>query len=111
MLVKVEILYFVDCPNYRAARALVERVAAEKGLFPHLTLVEVSSPEDAVRLRFLGSPTIRVDGLDVEPDANDREGFTLACRVYRSTSGLSGLPDEEWIRDALRYEPRVLTDK
>jgi hypothetical protein len=99
---RVEILYFEGCPNYRAARALVERVAAERGLFPHLTLVKVGSPEDAVRLCFLGSPTIRVDGHDVEPGADDREGFMLACRVYRSKSGFSGLPDEAWVRDALR---------
>ena len=51
--------------------------------------------------RFLGSPTIRVNGRDIEPGADARSEFTLACRVYRTDSGFSGQPDDRWLRDAL----------
>lgn len=97
----VEILYFRGCPNWENARRLVERVASELGVAPELRLVEVPDPETAVRLCFLGSPTIRVEGRDVEPGAEDRDDFVLACRVYRLDSGGGGLPAEQWVRDAL----------
>ena len=99
----VEILYFDGCPNYQDARTLVERVSRELDIEPEIRLVEVSDLEAAERLRFLGSPTIRVDGRDVEPGADSREMFVFACRVYRSDAGPSGLPHEDWLRNALSH--------
>ena len=98
---RVEILYFDGCPNHEPARALVERVAAEQRVEPAIELVEVVGPDAAADLRFLGSPTVRIDGRDVEPGAEERNEFVLSCRVYRTERGLAGQPDEEWIRDAL----------
>ena len=100
-LPRVEILYFDGCPNHEPARALVERVAAQLQLDPSIELVEVVDPDAAAALRFLGSPTIRVDGRDVEPGAEQRQEFVLSCRVYRTERGLGGQPDEAWIREAL----------
>jgi hypothetical protein len=97
----VEILYFRGCPHWESARRLVERVAGDVGVEPELRLIEVPDAETAVALRFLGSPTIRVEGRDVEPGADDRDAFVLACRIYRLDSSASGLPAEAWIRDAL----------
>ncbi len=97
----MELLYFAGCPNYRPTRELVERVAAGDGIELELRLVEVTSPEEAVRLRFLGSPSVRVNGQDVEPHTDERETFVLACRIYRTEAGVSGQPAEEWIRAAL----------
>ena len=102
----VEILYFDGCPKHEPARALVERVAAELRVEPAIELVEVVDPDAAADLRFLGSPTIRVGGRDVEPGANERHEFVLACRVYRSEHGLAGQPDEAWIREALTETAR-----
>jgi hypothetical protein len=98
---RVEILYFDGCPNHEPARALVERVAAELRVEPAIELVEVVGPDAAADLRFLGSPTVRIDGRDVEPGAEERNEFVLSCRVYHTERGLAGQPDEEWIRDAL----------
>ena len=97
----VELLYFDGCPNYIAARELVESVAAELGIKVEVRLVEVPTFKDAERMCFLGSPTIRVDGHDVEPGADEREGFQLACRVYRTETGFAGQPSAEWVRMAL----------
>lgn len=52
-------------------------------------------------MRFLGSPTVRVNGRDVEPGAEERTDYVLACRVYRGEAGFSGQPDERWVREAL----------
>ena len=98
---RVEILYFDGCPNHEATRELVERVADELELDAKPELVEVADPEAARTMRFLGSPTVRVDGLDVEPGAEERTEYVLACRVYRGEHGFSGQPDERWVRAAL----------
>lgn len=100
----VEILYFDGCPNHEASRAMVERVSAELGLEPELRLVNVTDQEAAQRLRFLGSPTIRVDGRDIDPDAAEREEYVLSCRVYRTEAGVSGQPDERRLREALQQQ-------
>lgn len=97
----VEILFFAGCPNYEQTRELVECGCAAAGVDPELRLIEVTSREDAERLRFLGSPSVHVNGRDVEPGADERETFTLACRIYRTESGVSGQPPAEWIRAAL----------
>ncbi len=98
----VEILFFDGCPNHESARALVERVSAELGLEPEIRLVNVRDDEAARRLQFLGSPTIRVDGRDVDPHTEEREDYALSCRVYRTERGFAGQPAESWVRTALR---------
>jgi hypothetical protein len=98
---RVEILYFDGCPNHGPARALVERVARELRVEPEIELVEVADPEAAVKLRFLGSPTVRVNGADVEPGAEERRDFALSCRMYRSKAGATEQLEESWIGDAL----------
>lgn len=97
----VEVLYSDGCPNHHSAQALVERVSAEVGVGVALRLVNVGDPDTAVRERFLGSPSIRVDGRDIEPGAETRTDYALACRVYHTETGTSGQPDERWLRDAL----------
>lgn len=100
----VEILYFDGCPNHEGARALVERISSELGLEPELRLVNVPDEKAARRLRFLGSPTVRVGGRDVDPQADERDDYVLSCRVYRTESGFAGQPEERWIRAALERE-------
>jgi hypothetical protein len=98
---RVEILYFEGCPNHEPARVLVERLAGQLGIEPAIELVEVADPGAAAALRFLGSPTVRVDGADVEPGAEERRDFALSCRIYRGERGPSEQPDERWVHDAL----------
>jgi hypothetical protein len=107
----VEILYFDGCPNYRGARELVERESRELGLEPELRLVNVPDEETAWRLRFLGSPTIRVDGEDVDAHSSNRNDYGRSCRVYRTERGLAGQPDERWVRDALGRAAAAAEDR
>jgi hypothetical protein len=102
----VEILYFDGCPNADGARALVARVAAEVGAAAQVRLVRVADTDAAVRQRFLGSPTIRVDGRDIEPGADARDEYVLACRIYRTQDGFAGQPQEMWLRHALTEAAR-----
>jgi hypothetical protein len=97
----VEILYFDGCPNHHPAIALVERVSRELGITPDVQLVHVPDEPAAQRLRFLGSPTIRVGGVDVDPEAAERDEYALSCRLFRTEAGFRGQPDESWVREAL----------
>jgi hypothetical protein len=101
----VEILWFDGCPNYRATIALVERVSRKLALEPEIRLVNVPDQEAARRLRFLGSPTIRVAGRDIDPQTQERDDYALSCRVFRTEHGISSQPDERWLHDALLREP------
>ena len=73
-----------------------ERVIAE------VTEVAVEEPALAQRLKFLGSPSVRINGVDVEPAARHAKHFGLMCRTYATPHGLEGAPSIETIRAALR---------
>jgi hypothetical protein len=62
--------------------------------------VRVDTDHDAQRLAFLGSPTIRINGTDVDPAAATRHDYGLQCRLYRTTSGFHGTPPDNWILHA-----------
>jgi len=100
----VEIFYFDGCPNHHPAIALVERISRELGIDAELRLVNVRDKQAAQLLRFLGSPTIRVGGVDVDPDTAERDDYALSCRIFRTEAGVSGQPDERWVREALLRE-------
>lgn len=98
---RVEVFTFAGCPNAQPTIELVERVVHERGGNAELVLVEVKDAGEAEALRFLGSPSVRVDGHDIEPGADERTDFAFSCRVYRADPGWSGQPSEEWLREAL----------
>ena len=102
----VEILSFAGCPNHPGALELVERVSGEVGLDPEIRVLDVPDQDAAQRLRFLDSPTIRVGGRDVDPQAEERSDYALSCRVFRTEAGIAGQPDARWVRDALLREAR-----
>ena len=101
MRLKIELLYFDGCPSHAE---LVQRLAAllaQAGVNEPVHERRVDSDADAQRERFLGSPTVRVDGVDVEPGAGERRDYGLRCRLYRTDNRLSGVPPDRWVLDAL----------
>lgn len=99
---KIEVLYFDGCPNHEALlprlRELLDRVQVASPV----ELVNVPDDDAAQRERFLGSPTLRIEGHDIEPGADARTDFGLKCRLYRTATGMTGTPPEEWMLAALR---------
>ncbi|MFZ0592168.1 MAG: DUF2703 domain-containing protein [Bryobacteraceae bacterium] len=93
---KIEVLYFAGCPNHLPAVDRVKSVLQQEGLRTEIREIEVEDELTAKALNFFGSPTIRVNGLDVEIEARDITETGFACRRY--SGGLS----EEMIRSALR---------
>lgn len=95
----IELLFFNGCPNHERLLPRVQQLADAAGA--ELILRRVETPEEALAMRFLGSPTVRVDGRDVEPGAHQRTDFGLKCRIYATRDGRGGLPQEDWIVAAL----------
>jgi hypothetical protein len=101
--VHVELLFWEGCPSHPRALADLRAAMTDLGLDPGaIALREVDTHEQAQGERFVGSPTIRIDGVDVQPPPGD-EPFGLACRVYHRRDGrISPTPDPADLRDALR---------
>lgn len=99
---RVELLWWSGCPSWAEARQIVREEMAAAGLDPErLEMREVCSDEAAREEVFVGSPTIRVDGRDIQDPGEGPVGLT--CRVYRLRDGrISALPDPLDVREALR---------
>jgi len=99
--VDIEFLYWEGCPSYPEARELLGEVLAERQIEADVTVREVRSQAEAEELRFPGSPTIRVDGRDVDPDGATARP-ALICRIYRKPEGgVSPVPTREQLEAAL----------
>ena len=98
----IEILYFDGCPNYEALVSRLPELLDHAGVKARIVLRQVESEEDTRRLRFLGSPTVRIDGRDIEPHAHRRTDYGLKCRLYRTQDRIVGAPPDALIVEALR---------
>ena len=85
-----------------SAIALVGRVCGDLGGQAELRVIQVNDQAAAERLGFLGSPTIRVDGGDIEPGADWNFEVVHGCRLYQGPHSLQGLPEEGWLHQALQ---------
>ena len=99
--VKIEVLYFDGCPNHEALLPRLRELLDHAQVTSPVELVAVPDDAAAQRERFLGSPTLRVDGRDVEPGADQRTDFGLKCRLYRTGDGFAGLPLDDWVLEAV----------
>src|SRR6185369_15885690 len=98
---QVELLWWEGCPSWERALEMVRAEAEQAGIGADAVAVtEIATDADAEREGFPGSPTIRIDGEDIQPpDPEVPAGLT--CRVYRRRDGrISPLPDPEDLRDA-----------
>ncbi|MHB1856643.1 MAG: DF family (seleno)protein [Acidobacteriaceae bacterium] len=98
---KVEVLYIAGCPNHKPAVARVQQALGATGLSAEIEELEVRDAAMAQRVGFLGSPSVRVDELDVEKDARATQSFGFGCRSYADAGARTGLPSFDLIREAL----------
>jgi hypothetical protein len=93
---KIEVLYVPGCPNYEPAVERMKKVLAAESLQVDVEGIPVNTDAEVRALLFPGSPTIRINGDDVEPDQMNELGLT--CRLYANRTGV---PSEEMLRLAL----------
>lgn len=98
---KIEGAAFSGCPDWQETDARLRRTLPRAGVDADVVLVDVTTPEDAERLRFRGSPNGAARGTD--PLAHDSDPVRLSCRVFRTPAGLRGAPAVEHLR---RGEPQ-----
>ncbi len=106
--IQIEILYFGDCPNYRKACDIICEIVGNENLNANIKLISVSDIHQAERHNFTGSPSVRIDGKDVESCFNEiqelqsnlPENASIACRLYACDHSM-GCPSREMIVCAL----------
>ena len=105
---RVSFLYYEDCPSHDVALERLREVMDEEDIPGVVEVVKVETEEQARELHFVGSPTIRVDGQDIDPP--DDSHYALTCRAYRlSDDRISPLPSKDMIRWAVRSLARSQT--
>ncbi len=98
--VNVELLLVPDCPNGPAARDLLRSALHGAGLpDAPIRVIVIDSQREAEHRRFVGSPTILINGVD--PFAEPGRPAALACRVYSGPTGPSGLPPADQLQQAV----------
>jgi hypothetical protein len=99
---RIELLYFEGCPSHAAFVLRLQELLARAEADVAVKQRRVESDEAAQRERFLGSPTLLVDGVDVDPGAGGRADYGRKCRLYPTDEGLRGAPPDKWVLDAVR---------
>ena len=105
---KIDILYFNDCPSWQNALKNLQIALMEEGLEISINPIEVKSDGEAVDTKFLGSPSFQINGQDLWPE--ERSSYSMSCRVYRTPDGFRGWPTIEMLRQKL-FEITTEKDK
>lgn len=96
---RIDLLYFDGCPSWQDALKNIQVALSAEGLQAELHLVRVDDDAEAARLKFLGSPSFRVNGNDLWTEQRVR--YNLSCRVYNTPQGMRGVPTVEMLRAKL----------
>lgn len=97
---KIELLYFDGCPSWENGLKNLETALHGEGLTASVEMVKVADDDDAARLKFLGSPSFRIDGHDLWSE--ERDDYSLSCRVYPSPEGVKGFPTVAMLKQQLK---------
>ena len=97
---KIEFLYFDECPSYQTADTLLREALAEEGQLAEIVKIKIENDADAQRWKFLGSPTIRFDGID--PFEQATSDYGMECRVFVTPHGLQGWPTKAMLRNVIK---------
>ena len=98
---KVELLFSDGCPNWQVTLEELTAVLKEYHLDVEVESIRVTSQQQAERLEFLGTPTVRIDGIDIDAEIPGTE-YTLEPRVYLGEDGEeTGRPPREWLAAAV----------
>lgn len=97
---RIELLYFEGCPSWQEALANLKEALALEGIEAEIRLTCVTDNDHAAAVKFLGSPSFRVNGVDLWPE--ERKRYNLSCRVYATPQGMKGAPTVAMLREALQ---------
>jgi hypothetical protein len=98
---EIEVLYVEDCPSYQECHARIKRVLKKEEIDAKVKLRMVTSFSEAEDLKFPGSPTIRINGKDFDPEGTARGQYGLVCRIYKEGDKKLPMPSERSLRRAI----------
>jgi hypothetical protein len=98
-IVNIHLLYFDDCPSWQNSLENLKTALQIEGFNASVVLVKVENNDYAGRLKFLGSPSFQINGQDLWPE--DRDIYSLCCRIYSTPDGMNGYPTVEMFRQKL----------
>jgi len=104
---KFELLYFDGCPSWQTGLENFKSALQLEGIAATVNLIKVRDDADAMRLKFLGSPSFHANGTELWPE--DRETYALSCRVYPSSEGIKGWPTIPMLRQKLRDKSKFVS--
>jgi hypothetical protein len=94
---KIELLYFDGCPFWQKGLENIKAVLSTEKIDEEIDLIRIDNDETAIKEKFLGSPSFRIDGQDLWPE--ERQEYHLGCRLYITEDGLRGLPSMAMLRE------------
>ena len=97
---KIELRYFDGCPSWQVGLENLKSALQIDGLDIPVELLQVVNDEDAARKKFLGSPSFRVNDVDLWEEKRDT--YSLSCRVYATPDGMKGSPSVLMLQEAIR---------
>ena len=97
---KIELLYFDGCPSWETGLKNLEAALLQEGIQASVEMIKVTDDEEAAQLKFLGSPSFRVEGQDLWHE--EREIYSLSCRVYPTSEGIKGFPTVAMLKQQLK---------
>jgi len=97
---QIDLLYFEDCPSWESGLENLMAALEAEGLEAEIRTVRVTDEDEAARLKFLGSPSFQINGVDLWNE--ERKHYNLSCRVYSTPQGMKGAPTVEMLREKLR---------
>lgn len=107
MTLQIDLLAFDDCPNRTVALERLHSALDAEHVTAEIHMIDVTDSALAHKLRFVGSPSVRINGVDVEPSAWAAAQFGLMCRTYKTAVRVEGAPSIEMIRVAIRAQSSI----
>jgi hypothetical protein len=98
---KIEVLYLAGCPNHLPAMEIVRETLSSLDREAEIHQTEIRTQAEAEAKGFVGSPSVRINGMDIEPWARTTTTFGLSCRTYMHGSQRGGVPSCEQLRRAI----------
>lgn len=100
---EIKLLYFSGCPSYKEGEKNLKQALKELGLGEDFEMINIETDEMAKEYNFIGSPTIRINGGDIDPRAREAKvtGYK-GCRIYQTPEGIKGAPTVEMIKKVIQ---------
>ena len=101
-VVNIGVLFIEGCPGLSFITDYIKEIITEEAVDADIILILIETPEDARRLHFMGSPTVRINGMDIESSMQTVKDYGLRSRHYYINGKKSDYPSKSMIRDAIK---------